>query len=66
MGAPSHKRTHFSFSLEGLEEEDIHGFIPSLLPSLWYLQIRNNCILIKILAYRIVPTALDDAEKKLH
>ena len=66
MGAPSHKSTRFSFSLEGLEEEDIHGSISSLLPSLRYLQIRNNCILIKILAYRILPTALDDAGKKLH
>lgn len=66
VGTPSHKSTCFSFSLEGLEEEDIHGFIPPLLPLFWYLQIKNDCILMKILACRILRIPLNGAGTKLH
>lgn len=66
VGTPSHKSTRFSFSLEGLEEDDIHGFIPPLLPFFWYLQIKNDCIRMKILACRILSIPLNGAGTKLH
>lgn len=40
-------------------------FLLSLLLGLWYLQIRNDCIFIKMLACRTCPTPLDGAGKKV-
>ena len=41
------------------------SFLCSLLLGLWYLQIRNDCTFIKMLACRISPTPLDGAGKKV-